>query len=70
MIIRSRKFKLDKPITLDGEFEITTMTGMSGLIISTGPDTKVTARPIEDHPTTHVAPDIEDIQVPDSVGGD
>lgn len=65
MIIHSRKFKVNKPITIDGEFELTTMTGVSGLIISTGPDTKVTAHPVDEPPA-----DIADLEVPPSTGGD
>lgn len=49
MIIRSRKFKVNKPITIEGEFELTTMTGIPGLIISTDEDHKVTAHPVEEN---------------------
>lgn len=50
MIIKSRKFKVDRPIKLEGEIEITIMTGISGMIISCGA-TKVTAKPIEEDKT-------------------
>lgn len=43
MIIRTQKYKLDKPITLSEDIEITFITGERDFILSSG-DEKVTAR--------------------------
>lgn len=57
MIIKSRRFKVNKPITITGEFEITTMLGLPGLIISTSPDEKVTAHPLGEVQSGNKRPD-------------
>lgn len=47
MLIRKKKFKLEKPITLTDEVEITMMTGVPGMILCNGIE-QVTIKPIEE----------------------
>jgi hypothetical protein len=46
MIVRSRKFKLDKPMSFTDDFEVRFVVGSGELVISNGVDTAI-ARPVK-----------------------